>query len=249
MRGDQRFYLSSFLAEIEGWARVGGILPVDVSRGGGRLVLATYKSFSRDVLRLRVSDGSELRITSGHPLLDIEGRWVAAGHCLGGTQLWSILAKDGCSVAQSSVEEVSLAEGEVHDLQIDGDCSFILESGLVCHNAPGGRPCDDEDLGPNRSDDFDTAREKAFEHAGMTDPDKVEFSKYDPETGTVVEFKGEGGAKVAYDPPHRDMNEEKFHDVPHVGSQTSGKRGSGGASRQNFPYTGPQHPSRPDTKD
>lgn len=81
----------------------------------------------------------------------------------------------------------------------------------------------------------------------MTNPDKVTFSKYDPITGTVVEFKGERGAKVAYDSPHADMDASKGHDKPHVSWQSEGKQPTGG-HRGNITYDGPQHPFRPNTK-
>nr|WP_241006648.1 polymorphic toxin type 47 domain-containing protein [Serratia liquefaciens] len=95
--------------------------------------------------------------------------------------------------------------------------------------------------------DFDTARREAFERGGMTNPENVSFSKMDPVTGTVVEFKGTGGAKVAYDAPHADMNSAQGHDKPHVGWQSAGKRGCG-CQRGNITYEGMQHPHRPDQK-
>ena len=94
---------------------------------------------------------------------------------------------------------------------------------------------------------FDKAREAAFQKAGMTDPSKVQFSKVDPKTGTAVEFKGEGGAKVGYDGPHKSPG--LHHDTQHISWQSAGKRDSGGAQRGNEPYSGPQHPSRLDRKD
>ena len=97
--------------------------------------------------------------------------------------------------------------------------------------------------------DFDSARRAAFKKAGMTNPSEVQFSKYDPKTGTVVEFKGRGGAKVAYDAPHADMDVSAGHDKPHVGWQTEGKRKSNGARRGNITYRGEQHPHRSDNKD
>ena len=98
-----------------------------------------------------------------------------------------------------------------------------------------------EAIGPN----FDKARSEAFEKAGMTDPSKVEFSKVDPKTATVVEFKGPGGAKVGYDGPH--PNSPGPHDdQQHISVQPAGNRGPGGAIRENIPYSGPQHPSRPE---
>jgi RHS repeat-associated protein len=95
---------------------------------------------------------------------------------------------------------------------------------------------------------FDEAREKAFENAGMTDPTHVTFSKTDPKTGTATEFKGSNGAKVGYDAPHADASAELGHDKPHVSWQTAGKRSQGGAGRGNITYEGPQHPSRASTK-
>ena len=90
---------------------------------------------------------------------------------------------------------------------------------------------------------FDHARQEAFEKAGMTDPSKVQFTHVDPKTGTVVGFKGEGGAKVVYDGPHPETP-GPFHEAPHVGYQTPGKVKDGARVRENIPYDGPQHPSR-----
>lgn len=100
--------------------------------------------------------------------------------------------------------------------------------------------------GANATKTFDQARREAFRKAGMTDPSKVTFTKVDPKTGTVVEFKGPGGAKVSYDAPHQTPG--PGHNMPHVGWQTAGKRASGGTERGNIPYSGPQHPSRSPVK-
>ena len=93
--------------------------------------------------------------------------------------------------------------------------------------------------------DFDRARRMAFERAGLTDANAIMFTKEDPVTGTIVEFKGPGGAKVAYDAPHASPG--PGHDKPHIGWQTAGKRGDG-ARRGNITYDGPQHPHRPAQK-
>ncbi len=87
------------------------------------------------------------------------------------------------------------------------------------------------------AENFDEAREMAFERAGMTNPDEITFSKVDPETGTVVEFKGPGGAKVGYDAPHTTPG--PGHDSPHISWRSAGKETAG-----NITYDGPQHPSR-----
>jgi len=97
--------------------------------------------------------------------------------------------------------------------------------------------------------DFDIARRQAFRNAGMDDPDKISFSKFDENTGTAVEFKGAGGSKIAYDAPHEDMDPKSGHDKPHIGWQTAGKRNKCGCGdRGNITYTGPQHPHRSDKK-
>ncbi|HWQ33702.1 MAG TPA: polymorphic toxin type 47 domain-containing protein [Blastocatellia bacterium] len=95
--------------------------------------------------------------------------------------------------------------------------------------------------------DFDTARRMAFERAGMTDPGLITATKFDA-SGTAVEFKGPGGAKVAYDGPHADMNPALGHDKPHIGWQSAGKRKGGGAERGNITYDGPPGPARSDCK-
>lgn len=90
---------------------------------------------------------------------------------------------------------------------------------------------------------FDEARVKAFEKTGLTDPNKIKFGEEDVNgTGTVVEFKGEKGAKVVYDAPHPDKDPEHGHDKPHIGTQTAGKKSLGGRERVNITYEGPQHP-------
>jgi RHS repeat-associated protein len=96
---------------------------------------------------------------------------------------------------------------------------------------------------------FDEAREEAFRKAGIGEGefDMAKASeKADPLTGTLTEFKGEGGAKVGYDGPHNTPG--PHHDTQHISWQSAGKRGSGGAARGNIPYEGATHPSRPTRK-
>ncbi|MGD8595149.1 MAG: polymorphic toxin type 47 domain-containing protein [Gammaproteobacteria bacterium] len=111
----------------------------------------------------------------------------------------------------------------------------------ACDENPTQCPYYNEENTP----DFDEAREKAFEEAGLTNPDDVEISKVDPETGTATEFKGPNGAKVGYDGPHDSPG--PHHDTQHISWQSGGKRANGGR-RGNIPYSGPKHPSRPGRK-
>ena len=121
----------------------------------------------------------------------------------------------------------------------------VLQTG-VAMALPGPEGAKGEVIEPEVAPNFDAARTTAFEKAGMTNAADVQFSKVDPKTGTVVEFKGPNGAKVAYDPPHDSPG--PGHEQAHVGWQTGGKRGEGGTERGNIPYKGPQHPSRPKVK-
>ena len=73
----------------------------------------------------------------------------------------------------------------------------------------------------------------------MTDPADVRFTKFDEATGTVVEFKGKGGAKVGYDAPHSTPG--PHHGTQHSSWQSAGRRGAGGGKRGNIPYEGPRH--------
>ncbi len=168
--------------------------------------------------------------TAGHPIFSIDrAAYVDLGDLMPGER---VRTADGWA----SVEAMSRWRGqqEVYNLEVDGEHRFFVgEVGVESHNA-----------GPCHARDFDSARRQAFEKAGMTDPAQIRFSKVDPKTGTVVEFKGPGGAKVAYDAPHANRDAALGHDKPHVGWQTAGKRSSGGSARGNITYDGPQHPSR-----
>ena len=78
----------------------------------------------------------------------------------------------------------------------------------------------------------------------MTNPKDVKFTKQDPKTGTIVEFKNSNRGKVVYDSPHDTPG--PGHDKPHVGFQ----QGKGRTEVQgNITYDGPQHPHRSNTPD
>jgi len=111
----------------------------------------------------------------------------------------------------------------------------------------GGRVTTRSDFVATESDapDFDTARKEAFVKAsgpGWEENPDIKPTKWDPKTGTAVEFKGPGGAKVGYDGPHPETPGE-HHDTQHISWQSAGKRGAGG-SRGNIPYSGPRGPVR-----
>jgi RHS repeat-associated protein len=110
---------------------------------------------------------------------------------------------------------------------------------------PEGQAKIREELGnlgkTNLDKSFDKARDEAFKNAGMTDPADVKFTRVDPKTGTVVEFKGPDGASVRYDKPHTETP-GPAHDQPHVSWQSGGKVSEGGRQRGNIPYGGQQHP-------
>ena len=128
-------------------------------------------------------------------------------------------------------------EGAAKELATAAAASVIPGSGIVRKAATRINRQD------SHAPDFDTARRKAFEMAGLTDPSKVKVSKVDPKTGTAVEFKGPNGAKVEYDSPH--PSEGPGHDKPHVGFRYGKGRNH---VRGNITYDGPQHPHRSPNK-
>jgi RHS repeat-associated protein len=117
------------------------------------------------------------------------------------------------------------------------DC---IQSGRCTTIMRGGVETDISEPPPTLT--FDQAREQAFKLAGMTDPSQVRITKYDPVTGTAVEFSGPGGAKVAYDGPHAQPG--PGHDYPHIGWQTAGKKSQPGFGKGNITYKGPAGPVR-----
>lgn len=148
--------------------------------------------------------------------------------------------------AEEHPEGVTVYNFEVENAHtyfvLPGEQTSLHGPPVLVHNAVG-RVCPIPGGGKKPPKNFDAAREEAFRRAGLIDAAKVLFSKVDPKTGTVVEFKGPGGAKVGYDGPHATPG--SYHDVPHISWQSAGKRPAGGGGRGNIPYSGPQHPSRP----
>jgi RHS repeat-associated protein len=98
----------------------------------------------------------------------------------------------------------------------------------------------------SKAKNFDEAREKAFENAGITDPNDVQFTQVDPVTGTVVEFRSKKTkAEVNYDNPHADMDPVTGHDQTHIGWQ----KGKGKAkAKGNITYPSENHPARTTNK-
>jgi hypothetical protein len=199
-----RFYMSNYFAEVEGWALVSRIQQVEVPNGDGRIVMATYKSRSRDVLNLETSGGAILGITPGHPLLGHDGEWTTAGGGERGALLYSHFDPAGLRVTGSSWGAGGESGIDVFDIQVDCDCSFILSSGIVSHNAPGSpRKCGEEDgrkikygddvsTLPLRGQSLNSGGKKLRElglHERVTKTGRHEF--YDPKTG---------GVRAAWDP-------------------------------------------------
>jgi hypothetical protein len=128
----------------------------------------------------------------------------------------------------------AIGPGLAYNLSVDGIHTYHVlfgSSAVLVHN----------DCFP----DFDTARKKAFDKAfgpGWEENPAIVATKWDPKTGTAVEFKGPGGAKVGYDGPHPETP-GAYHDTQHISWQSAGKRGSGG-TRGNIPYGGDHGPVR-----
>ena len=231
-------YLELSELGVKGWGRVTALAPAPkLATGQGRVVLSTTSQLSNDVYEVSFVEGGEtLRGTGAHPLYSLDrDDWVRIRDLQVGERLQTA---EG-AVTVEALEKVR-SEHRVYNLEVEGNHEYLVgETGVRAHNG-----C------VEHFDDFDKARESAFRSADLK-PDEISFdpskATYDPVTGTIVEFKGPKGKKVAYDSPHADMDANAGHDKPHVGWQTSGKGSR--RSRGNNTYDGTQHPHRPDTKD
>ena len=205
-------------------------------------VTNTFVTPAQQVLELEVEDEDgnteTFGVTSEHPFWVKARGWVGAGKLLPGDEIftssggWLRVAGSTWLSGRQTVYNIEVEDTHTY---------FVGEFGAWVHNMCAMDKVNDLSKASKKGKKFDEARREAFEKAGMTDPDKVKITKYDETTGTAVEFKGEGGAKVGYDAPHDTPG--AHHDTQHISWQSSGKRGKGG-ERGNIPYTGPRHPSR-----
>jgi RHS repeat-associated protein len=205
----------------------------DTGESALKPILKTGVNTQDTIWNLTLAKGGETyrhEVTGSHPYFVPDIGWVEVAHLRVGNEL---LTEGGETAIVTGVFDTGQVQTTYNFEVADINTYYVSAARVLVHNC--GVP------------DFDTARRAAFEKAGMTDPSKVHFSKVDPKTGTVVEFKGEGGAKVGYDGPHKSPG--THHDTQHISWQSAGKRGSDGRRRGNERYSGPQHPSRSDRKD
>jgi len=171
--------------------------------------------------------GRRIETTHEHPWWVVGKGWVTANNLVAGDVF---VTSEHAEVVLESVEDADRYVA-VYNLEVENDHTYFVG---------------DADWGFDvwsHNHHFDEARREAFLKAGMNDPSQIKFSKVDPKTGTVVEFKGPDGAKVGYDAPHLETP-GAHHEVQHISWQGPGKRASGGTGRGNIPYEGPQHPFR-----
>ncbi len=183
--------------------------PLSETSDTTRTVIGKFRHTANEVLHFTIEGLAEpIGVTPLHPFWSVEqATYVPARDLAPGDH---VLGQNG-PIEILSIEPLP-GSHEVINLEIHYDHVFnISELAVLVHNSCPAN--------------FDAARVEAFEKAGMTNPDFIEFSKMDPVTGTVVEFKGPDGAKVGYDTPH--VSPGHHHDVNHISWQSGGKRNSG----------------------
>ncbi len=224
-------------SEYAGRARVVGIAPcLPIAQGDGYVVTATIRRIAKSHLKIDFGEES-IGVTEEHPFWSEDRNgWVSAKRL----KVNEVVRSTGNK--QVSVKSITRQkQASVYNLEVNRSHSYLVgKSRLVVHNGCGEQ---EEPKGPG----FDQARRAAFGHAGLTDGTNVEFSKVDPATGTVTEFKGPDGAKVGFDSDHPNTP-GPHHDQQHISAQKGGKRKAGAGDRKNFPYSGTQHPCRPKNK-
>lgn len=134
--------------------------------------------------------------------------------------------RDGATSAYSNFSQGNVGAGIVDSIGVAIDATaaalpFVPGGAGTAIKAARGieKAVEGARTAEKAGDSFDSARRGAFESAGMNDPSKVTFSKVDEKTGTVVEFKGEGGAKIGYDGPHASPG--PHHDTQHISWQSA----------------------------
>lgn len=121
---------------IQGTAWVVGIHDGPaIPPGSGRVVLGTFRSRSRSLVRFTLADSTTLTMTRGHPLFSEDrGDWVRAGEFQVGD---FVRARDG-SRRIAAIESVA-GEHDVHNLQVATDhWYFVSRAAVLSHNS---KPC------------------------------------------------------------------------------------------------------------
>ncbi|HEY4243140.1 MAG TPA: polymorphic toxin-type HINT domain-containing protein [Kofleriaceae bacterium] len=187
-----------------------------------RTFVTTDQAVSRLVFFSPQTGAEDVTVTGGHPMWTHDG-WVLAGDLVVGAE---VLRESGewAVVVEIDAEQ---APATVYNFEVDDfHAYFVGLERLLVHNSS--------------FPSFDRARVDAFEYAGIPEESPtMQFQKVDPITGTVTEFYQPGAGSVGYDYPHG--NDGPYHDKTHISAQ---QPKADGADRRNFPYSGPQHPSR-----
>jgi RHS repeat-associated protein len=159
-------------------------------------------------------DPIAFRINMGNPFT---GEMPFLGALGGAATVYGDVAVDAIDLVASSAD-FTLGDGSSLSLGLAG-VSLIIP-GRVAKN-------------------FDQARVDAMKSSGLADvdPSTLQFAKTDPVTGTVVEFRGPDGGKVAYDTPHLGGEGPAHHDFSHV-------HGDAPDAKNTFIFEGAPHPGR-----
>jgi RHS repeat-associated protein len=222
----------------------GGGEAFDVGKGLGQLVVGTAETFGGGAL---IVGGAGL--AAGGGVLEVGSVGIATPVAVPAAAAGAAAVTVGIAIAAHGATNISQGFNSlIHAMSGNKGNESLNRPQPTSSTQPGASTQKQIGRGSEQSNqekvthapNFDKAREEAFKKAGMTDPKEVKFTKVDPKTGTVVEFKGPGGKKVAYDQPHATPG--PGHDKPHIGWQTAGKGPV--SKRGNITYEGPQHPYR-----
>ncbi len=205
-------------------------------------VLETFENEVTELCTVTI-DGNSIETTPGHKFYTPDNGWVSACDLKNGD---TVELSDGSSAEVDSVETTELEEPiTVYNFNVmDYHTYYVGESEVLVHNTQCKSPKvnSSDSLGNytfKEGVDIDLrgqgthkdALEIAFEKTGLS-KDNFEVKKWGKDKNGKsfpVEWKAKNGAEVNIDLGHSPLGEAPA--VPHVGWQTGGKRGLGGAVR------------------
>jgi len=171
-----------------------------------------------------LGDIETLHVTPEHPFMTASGAFVEAGDLVPGDVVDTMLG-------DARVQRLSWIDGErlVYNFEVDGTHTyFVGELGAWVHNTcwkPGKNDLDWRGSGRGQRD----AVAEGFNRTGepRSNFEVTKWGKDEHGKSFPVEWRSSSGAEVNIDMGHLNNGPG----TPHVGWQTGGKRGAGGAAR------------------
>ena len=213
---------------------------VDVSQDSETAPVLEVFSHEVDETYVVTIDGEDIETTANHPFYDENGEQVEAKDLEEGDELTT---EDGDTATVDSVECIHHDEPVmVYNFCVMEDHTyFVGEHGVLVHNSCAETPDGNEfgnyefkegiDVDLRGQGTYKDALELGFEKTGLSknDFDVTKWGRDANGKSFPTEWRAANGAEVNIDLGHSPTGQAPT--IPHIGWQTGGKRGAGGALR------------------